>query len=309
MALADRLDSRASPGDFLTAWRSRVTIEFFEEGERMVRELLLPRGGCGDRSAQRPRLPARRPAAALTLFMSAAMVAVVPSAGAGVLDQSQPIISGVSPIVSEIQHDAQTFTNGITGSLDQVDLGVAKASATTVPLRVEIRAMSAGVPVGPTLAHANVSPASVNDFNPRFVSVPLAPPASVTAGVQYAIVLSSSSCGARICYLWSLGPQTDPYPAGSALVRPTVGGAWQPSVGDDFAFKTYVGPPVVRPTSKAECKKGGWRRFTNPSFKNQGQCVAYVNHHDGKGKDDEKSNGNGKNDEKSQGKKKGGKKK
>jgi len=33
------------------------------------------------------------------------------------------------------------------------------------------------------------------------------------------------------------------------------------------------------PTSKAECKKGGWKTFTNPSFKNQGRCVAYVNHH------------------------------
>jgi len=33
------------------------------------------------------------------------------------------------------------------------------------------------------------------------------------------------------------------------------------------------------PTAKAQCKKGGWKTFTDPSFKNQGQCVAYVNHH------------------------------
>lgn len=33
------------------------------------------------------------------------------------------------------------------------------------------------------------------------------------------------------------------------------------------------------PTAKAQCKKGGWKTFTNPAFKNQGQCVAYVNHH------------------------------
>ena len=26
------------------------------------------------------------------------------------------------------------------------------------------------------------------------------------------------------------------------------------------------------------CKKGGWKSFTNPSFKNQGQCVKYVVH-------------------------------
>jgi hypothetical protein len=45
-------------------------------------------------------------------------------------------------------------------------------------------------------------------------------------------------------------------------------------------------PLVGPPTSKDQCKHGGWQTFNNPSFKNQGQCVAYVNHHDGKGKDD-----------------------
>jgi hypothetical protein len=38
------------------------------------------------------------------------------------------------------------------------------------------------------------------------------------------------------------------------------------------------------PTTKAQCKKGGWKNFTNPSFKNQGQCVAYVVHHSTHGK-------------------------
>ena len=47
-------------------------------------------------------------------------------------------------------------------------------------------------------------------------------------------------------------------------------------------------PLVGPPTSKAQCKHGGWQTFNNPSFKNQGQCVAYVNHHNGKGKDDTK---------------------
>ena len=32
------------------------------------------------------------------------------------------------------------------------------------------------------------------------------------------------------------------------------------------------GPPL--PTSKEQCKKGGWRDF--PQFKNQGQCIAFV---------------------------------
>ena len=45
-------------------------------------------------------------------------------------------------------------------------------------------------------------------------------------------------------------------------------------------------PLVGPPTSKDQCKHGGWQTFNNPSFKNQGQCVSYVNHHDGHGNDD-----------------------
>ncbi|MFN8423789.1 MAG: hypothetical protein U0470_10570 [Anaerolineae bacterium] len=35
---------------------------------------------------------------------------------------------------------------------------------------------------------------------------------------------------------------------------------------------TVVGPP----TSKDECKNGGWAAFNNPYFANQGACVSYV---------------------------------
>jgi hypothetical protein len=42
--------------------------------------------------------------------------------------------------------------------------------------------------------------------------------------------------------------------------------------------------PAVVPTTNAQCKKGGWKTFTDPKFKNQGQCVAYVNHHSAHGK-------------------------
>ncbi len=30
------------------------------------------------------------------------------------------------------------------------------------------------------------------------------------------------------------------------------------------------------PLNKKECKKGGWKTFTDPTFKNQGQCIRYV---------------------------------
>lgn len=43
-------------------------------------------------------------------------------------------------------------------------------------------------------------------------------------------------------------------------------------------------PLVGPPTAKDQCKHGGWRKFDNPAFKNQGQCVSYVEHHSQHGK-------------------------
>jgi hypothetical protein len=36
---------------------------------------------------------------------------------------------------------------------------------------------------------------------------------------------------------------------------------------------------AATPTSKDQCKDGGWQTFTDPSFKNQGDCVSYVATH------------------------------
>jgi hypothetical protein len=270
----------------------------------MIARVPLRRDVSGETLAPSPRSRMRRPVLATALFASAVMLAVAPLAGAGVLDQSQPgLRTNAATFVSDSHRRAQTFTNGLTGGLDQVDLAVGRSPSVTASLVVEIRPLSSGVPSGPALASASLPAASVpvGFFPTGFLSVPLAPPAPVTAGVQYAIVVSSSSCGFVNCYGWALGPAGDPYPAGLGLLSTNAGATWAPFTdfgSTDFPFKTYVLQP---PTSKQQCKKGGWRKFTNPAFKNQGQCVKFVNHHDGKGgkaKDDKKG------DEKKSGKKK-----
>jgi hypothetical protein len=40
-------------------------------------------------------------------------------------------------------------------------------------------------------------------------------------------------------------------------------------------------PAPLVPTTKDDCKNGGYRRFGPPagSFRNQGQCISYVQHH------------------------------
>jgi hypothetical protein len=48
---------------------------------------------------------------------------------------------------------------------------------------------------------------------------------------------------------------------------------------------------AVVPTHKSQCKNGGWKSFTNPTFKNQGKCIKYVEKH--QNDDDEHAGGHG----------------
>ena len=46
-------------------------------------------------------------------------------------------------------------------------------------------------------------------------------------------------------------------------------------------FGIAITPAPQAPTSKEQCKNGGYLKFGPPAgpFKNQGQCVSYVEHH------------------------------
>ncbi len=49
------------------------------------------------------------------------------------------------------------------------------------------------------------------------------------------------------------------------------------SSGRDAFVVMIASPPVSNtPTDKDQCKNDGWRQFTDPAFRNQGQCVSYV---------------------------------
>ena len=251
----------------------------------MARPMLLRRGSGG----ARPH-PGRW--GLVVAVLACAHLVAVPAAGAGTLDQSQPVIGNASAFVSSHVSTAQTFTSGLTGRLDQLDLAVSRAGApVTLPLTIQIRTTSGGVPSATILATANLPGASIPIASPPgFLSVALAPSVPVTAGVQYAIVLSSGDCGFLNCFHWAFPPGTNAYAAGAGF-QSLSGGPWGATgflTNSDLAFKTYV---AEAPATKAECKKGGWKHFVNPRFKNQGRCIAYVNHHNGKGKDDASSGG------------------
>ena len=60
------------------------------------------------------------------------------------------------------------------------------------------------------------------------------------------------------------------------IITPTDGAG---NIGATLAVTpfTITLPPASNiPTDKDQCKKNGWKTFTNPSFKNQGDCVSFV---------------------------------
>jgi hypothetical protein len=71
------------------------------------------------------------------------------------------------------------------------------------------------------------------------------------------------------------GTQTDPS-VGDTMVFSPPGPA---DLNESANLATGVGGPPP-PTSKAQCKHGGWKNF--PEFKNQGQCMRFVSDQDKK---------------------------
>jgi hypothetical protein len=196
----------------------------------------VPRSGPG-LLAELPRSPLRRSVS--VLLAALCLLALVPAAArAGTLDQSQPD-TNASAEIGGTHWWAQTFTAGISGQLDQVDL-LLRRGGDPGDLTVEVRTVSGGVPSSTVLASETVAPASVPTGAPGWVSVALSPLAPSSAGTQYAIVLSAPSADpfSGNLYFWS-AKGGDPYFAGQALLSADGGATWGGQPGD-LAFKTYV---------------------------------------------------------------------
>jgi hypothetical protein len=236
-----------------------------------------------------------------------AALALAPAAGAtGTLDQQQTttqvlysLIAG--PDASAVSQ-AQTFTAGLTGGLDQADLFLEEAqpSGNTVGVTVEIRNVdSDGAPGTTVLASDLVTPAEIPDFTPSgggFVAASFSPPAPVTASTQYAIV--AYTVGAEE-YFWYAGAADDPgpYAGGSpfaSLASPPT--TWSGTdTTRDFAFKTYVvlpnsnpvcsgvtvSPSVIQPATRDQFKTVSLSGATDPDA---GDTLSY--HIDGVSQDE-----------------------
>jgi hypothetical protein len=166
----------------------------------------------------------------LALLPGSAM-ALVP----GDLDQHSEL---VPHSLGSTTDQAQTFTAGKTGSLNDVELYFNGSGTITVT----IQSTSGGLPTGTVLATTTATPGS----GAAWIDFAFASPASVTSGVMYAIVFNTGVAAA----VWGTGvDDPDNYGPGQALRNNGVWGA-STFIGD-FAFRTYVSAAGATPTATA----------------------------------------------------------
>jgi hypothetical protein len=174
-----------------------------------------------------------------TVTVVCAACAFAPGAAlAGTLDQQQTATTGSSAIDNTISL-GQTFTAGLSGGLDRVDLDMAhEISSAPLALTAEIRNVSGGAPGSTVLASQSVPAASFTG-SLAFVPFTFATPAPVVAGTQYAIVAYTSGSGG--IDEWG-GAATGSYAGGATWSNPNSppSGSWSGPGGGDRAFKTYV---------------------------------------------------------------------
>ena len=184
-------------------------------------------------------------------FVAALSLAFAAPASAGTLDQSQTDTSGGGFTVSERFTPGQTFTAGLTGLLDQVNLWVTRIDdpgcAPPGDLAVEIRTVTpGGVPTSTVLAATGIGRSAVpidQGISPTPtppVAALFASPAAVSVDTLYAIVVSETGSGSG-CYRW-YSSTVDVYPRGIGFIGDTeVPPPFE--VHDpptDLAFQTYV---------------------------------------------------------------------
>jgi hypothetical protein len=194
----------------------------------------------------------------LVAVSAAACIAVIAAPGVavgGTLDQEQTA-ADITPEVSSLGSDAQTFTAGLTGGVDEIDLVLQEMESPTAPLTIQIRDTADGVP-GSTILAATDLQASVVPRALAFFPIRFASPAPVKAGTQYAIVAYSDTHIPTGWYRWA-AEDADVYRNGTFYNQPDIppGLNWT-AAPLDYTFKTYVVPPPTGSQAAAlkQCKK------------------------------------------------------
>jgi hypothetical protein len=178
------------------------------------------------------------------------LLASSPAFATPVLDQHQEDNNGTVAISSDYLR-AQTFTMGISGVLDHVEIGNTSDwwwLPETTPI-VQIRDTTAGEP-GPTLlgSVALPNPVPQNGWTPPidFLSQNIA----ITAGQMYSIVVLPSDPAGNA----TIGVRWDPASYAGGALWTYHAGSWSLETvlgGGDAQFRTYVetGPTIPAPAA------------------------------------------------------------
>jgi hypothetical protein len=177
---------------------------------------------------------------------------------ASVLDQSQTNLTGFSGANFTSFGTAQTFTDGITGTLDHIELYL--NGSPDIPLVVDIKDTTlAGSPGADVLGSATLPAGSVPQAG-EWATVTFSPAPAVSAGQLFAITLLAGPGSTSQSWIWS-GSASSTYSSGAPWFTHDSGATWSSLDSNgttDFAFKTFVTPTdVTAPTITLTTPKDG----------------------------------------------------
>lgn len=168
-----------------------------------------------------------------------------PAQAASTLDQD--IAFSTSDCNTEVYSGAgigQTFTAGLSGPLTSVEVflvDVEERTGTEPGLTVALASTSSGLPVGVALAASTIPDSDVPSV-PGVVTVTFSSPATVTAGEQYAILITTSETYSN--YKWC-GDGADTYSGGTGLDDSPSDRNWRQTAYKDMSLRTYVDVPAA----------------------------------------------------------------
>jgi len=142
---------------------------------------------------------------------------------------------------STISHAAQVFTVGASNvTVPYITPFISKNLTPTDDLIMEIRTTSGGVPTATVVATSNA--VAGGSFSSGYIYFTFAAPPTLTAGTQYAMVLSrSGAASATVNYVWVCGTGNT-YAGGGAFT--SLGGSSFSTSANDCSFRIFSDVPA-----------------------------------------------------------------